>query len=367
MASSVESQSSHVWDGMYAFVRAHILVINAVVLASSTLVGVLDFIAPRFQVLPKIVYSFTGMLVIAMLAFALAPSLSGKLLAALGLARASNSSMPAWRRPFWQLSIFILAGITLLGFESVAKASQGGVIASAFPSLRSFQSELLSLRGDVADIKSGVGEANAKLDRIAQTVDPAIAADRCADLDCALSNGASVDAVRKLLAKGAALPGNPVIGGALLMQAALSTSPTRLDTLDLLFQKGLDRDMVFLPHLTEPASLTKQGELASKEIFDAARLDIFMSHPFLGMRSANKSLEVWNQVGGCLYRTSGGVTVMQFASLLGDSELLSHLRAIGMSMPAQPLACSWSMSRSSGRARVRFDSGTGKFAGAESA
>ncbi|MFX7507160.1 hypothetical protein ABTJ37_22850, partial [Acinetobacter baumannii] len=82
--------------------------------------------------------------------------------------------------------IVLLTLVSIGGFASVAKASQGGIAASSFPPIRNLQAELLSLHADVADIKTGVGEVNAKLDRIAGSVDPAQAADRCADLECAV-------------------------------------------------------------------------------------------------------------------------------------------------------------------------------------
>lgn len=363
MDSVAKAQDGHALEGLYGFVKAHLLVINAVVLASSTLVGMLDFLAPRLSVLPKVVYSLTACVVLVMVVFAFAPRLATRLISAAGLAVSAPASGPLWRRPSWQIALAILLGVTIIGFESVAKASQGGLIASAFPAARSVQEALLSIKSDVADIKTGVGDANVKLDRLAVVVDPAIAADRCADIECAVSNGASLDAVRRLFAKGGRLPGNPVNDGALLVDAMLSPSSSRLEVLDLLFQKGLDRDLIFLPTLLDPTKLTSQGALVAKEVTDAARLEVNPATPFLKMRFASKGLDAWNAMGGCFLRTSGGVSIVEFAALLGDSELLSHMRALGATLPARPLACGWRGAGMSGFASVRFDPATGKYAG----
>jgi hypothetical protein len=364
--SVAKPQEGHAMDGLYSFAKAHLLVINAVVLASSTLVGLLDFLAPRFSVLPKVVYSFTACLVALMVVFAFAPKLAAWLMSAAGLAVRGSASGPLWRRPGWQIGVAILLGITIIGFESVAKASQGGLIASAFPAARSAQESLLSIKSDVSDIKNGVGDANLKLDRLTGVVDPSIAADRCADIECAVSNGASTEAVRRLFAKGARLPGNPINDGAILLEAALSSSGNRLEVLDLLFQKGLDRDMMFLPTIVDPTKLTSHGAAAAKEIVEFARLDANPATVFMKMRFANKGLDAWNAMGGCFLRTSGGVTLIELASLMGDTELLARARAGRSQLPSRPLECAWRGSGLSGHARVRFDPLSGKYLGVAS-
>ena len=53
--------------GLYDFVRGHLIVVNNVVLASATLVAVLDFLAPRLSMAPVIVYSMTACLAALML------------------------------------------------------------------------------------------------------------------------------------------------------------------------------------------------------------------------------------------------------------------------------------------------------------
>lgn len=159
--------------GLYGFVRDHLAIVNAVVAASVTLVGVLDFLAPTLSVLPKTVYSATAILVGLMLISACAPALAARLIAAVGLAAGPAPSGPLWRRPAWQIAVAMLTGVTVLGFASVAKASQGGLIASSVPAVRSWQAALLGLRQGVADIGRGVDAANGKLDvLVADARDP---------------------------------------------------------------------------------------------------------------------------------------------------------------------------------------------------
>lgn len=150
--------------GLYDFVRGHLIVVNNVVLASATLVAVLDFLAPRLSMAPVIVYSMTACLAALMLLAAMAPGVAARLISALGGAAGARGATPLWRRPAWQVAFAILLGVSILGWASVAKASQGGLIASQFPAARTLQESLLGLRRDVADISRGVDAANVKLD-----------------------------------------------------------------------------------------------------------------------------------------------------------------------------------------------------------
>lgn len=158
---------------MYEFVKTHLVVVNGIVLASTTFVGAMDFMAPRLSVVPTVVYSATGFVVLLMLATALAPASIGRLLAPLGFAGRSGATSALWRRPAWQFSVAILLAVTALGFASVARASEGGIIAGKFPEARRWQESLLALSRDTADISRGVSEANGKLDLlVADARDP---------------------------------------------------------------------------------------------------------------------------------------------------------------------------------------------------
>ena len=159
--------------GLYEFTRAHLLIANNLVLAAGSLVAALDFLAPRLSLAPTIVYSATAALLLLMVAAAVAPALVGRLMSALGFVAAREGVVPMWRRPAWQFAVALLLGVSVLGWASVAKASQGGLIASRFPAARSLQESMLSLSTDVADIRRGVEAANGKLDGIvADSKDP---------------------------------------------------------------------------------------------------------------------------------------------------------------------------------------------------
>jgi hypothetical protein len=150
--------------GLYEFVRGHLIIVNNVVLASATLVGALDFLAPRLSLAPVIVYSMTACLCLLMLLAAFAPGLVGRLISAVGGAGGFGGATPLWRRPGWQVAFAILLAVSVLGWASVAKAAQGGLIASQFPAARSIQEQVLGLRREVADIGRGIDAANGKLD-----------------------------------------------------------------------------------------------------------------------------------------------------------------------------------------------------------
>lgn len=173
MSAPSSVQAASPFAGLYDFVRSHLVIANALVLASGSVVAVLDFLAPRLWVLPKIVYATTAALIVVMMAAAIAPLAFGRALALLGLHARADCGVPLWRRPGWQCAVAMLAGITIVGFASVARASQGGLISANIPAARSLQESLLGLHRDIADISSGVHDANGKLDvLVAASADP---------------------------------------------------------------------------------------------------------------------------------------------------------------------------------------------------
>lgn len=160
------------FEGLYGFIRDHLSMVNGVVLFSSTLVAAIDFLSPKLAGVPTVIYSLTAMLVVAMLAAAAFPVALGKVLSRLGIGM-KQGDMPLWKRPAWRLCLLGLLGVSLVGFATVAHASQGGLIASGIPAARSLQESLLGLSRDVADIRLGVDAANAKLDAlVAGSLDP---------------------------------------------------------------------------------------------------------------------------------------------------------------------------------------------------
>ena len=173
MATAQSSSNDNPLSGLYDFVRAHLLIANNIVLGSGTLVAALDFLAPRLSLAPTIIYSATAALLVLMIAAALAPAMVGRLLSTMGYMAMREDLVPMWRRPAWQFAAALLMGVSVLGWASVAKASQGGWIASKFPAARSLRESMLSLSADVADIRHGVDAANGKLDVIvADSKDP---------------------------------------------------------------------------------------------------------------------------------------------------------------------------------------------------
>ncbi|MDB5819111.1 MAG: hypothetical protein JWQ11_2751 [Rhizobacter sp.] len=146
------------------FVRLHLSVVNGVLLSASTLVAVLDFLAPRLSAAPIVIYSCTAAITLALIAAGVVPRAFARLLSAIGMQAQRSDLIPLWRRPAWQFAVAMLATISIVGYASVAKARQGGLIASSIPAARSYQETLLSLRSDTADIKQGVAAVNGRLD-----------------------------------------------------------------------------------------------------------------------------------------------------------------------------------------------------------
>ena len=357
MAAPTVSSESPV-SGLYAFVRNHLAVVNGLVLASGTVVALLDFLAPRVSVLPRVVYSITFALVVLMVLAAVAPALVGRSLAALGLAFTRRDSTPLWRKPGWQAVVALLALVTAVGFASVAKASQGGLLASASPAVRSLQEDVLSIRGEVSDIGIGVRAANTKLDAIATAVNPDNTADLCPDVTCALAGEASSKIIRRLFEKGVKVPGNPINDGVLLMLAARSRGAGRLETVDLLFQHGVDRNLRFLPNVLGPGELTREAVRWAREVVEVSSVHKLMPEPF--NPGGNEDVLAWNEMVGCFLRSSQGVTLLELAALRGDGELVAHLVAGGSKPLGRPLVCSVSSLGRRGYARVVFDPATAR-------
>lgn len=171
MSSNATTPAKLPFAGLYDFVKTHLVVVNGIVVASGTLVGALDFLAPRLSFAPTLIYSMTALLALALLTAALAPRVVSRALSMLGLGGAFDED-PVWRRPAWQFCTALLIGISLLGYASLSKASEGGQIASHFPAIRQLQVALLSLSKTSEEIRQGVVDANGKLDAlVAQSLD----------------------------------------------------------------------------------------------------------------------------------------------------------------------------------------------------
>ena len=152
--------------------------------------------------------------------------------------------------------------------------------------------------------------------------------------------------------------------GALLLEAALSPGSGRLEIIDLLARKGLDINVLIPPVLSDPATLTKQGRRAVTDIQQAANFaaNPLAKHSAAGGNAATTDLDAWNAVALCFQRTSGGVSLVELAALLGDAELSAHLHERGIKAPERPLACRWKFGHAEGFARVDIDA-AGKYAG----
>lgn len=145
-------------EGMYTFVKDHIATVNAIVAASTTVVGVLDFLAPHLSIVPFLVYSILAFLLALMLLAPIKENWARGIIRLFGFGRMVEDGPPLWRQPVWQFLVSLLLGVSVLGFTSVAKASEGGVMASQFPLVKGLQDNLQAILHNTEVIKDRLGE-----------------------------------------------------------------------------------------------------------------------------------------------------------------------------------------------------------------
>lgn len=335
MTQASAASSSNPLQGLYDFARTHVLIANSVIAASTTVVGLLDFFAPKLSIFPKLIYASTAALVALMILAALSPRLAR---IAIRQARGrddAGAEAPLWRRPLWQFTTALLLAVSGLGFISVAKASTGGALASTFESARSLQVAMLGLREDAKSIKSGVDDANRKLDIIVERVDPNNPADRCPDIDCAVTDGASRAAIERLLAKGQKLPDGFVLAGA-MAHLIKERSPARLWVADLYIDAGLGG--VRFAYLTDMLGApSRLSELFIQEYDRAVKGGLGSS------LSPDAARAAWGAFNSCALKTAGGFTFAEIAILAGDEEL--YERASQRLGKAGAVQCEWAKLR----------------------
>lgn len=229
---------------------------------------------------------------------------------------------------------------------------------SASRQLDEINQRLASLQSDVGEVKAGVASANESLRRIEKAVDPAVAADRCADLECALTNGATVGAIQRLISKGVRLPENELNQNELLKSAALSTQADRLQVLDLILRQGVPPQRLINALITERSRLTTAGRMLADSMFEASRLGESVSgRVYDSISGGDTGLSHWNAVAGCLLRSSRGVSLMELAAMMGDADLYRHLKSLGQALPTRELRCDVQLpSRGKASARLTIES-----------
>lgn len=161
-AASLEKQ----FEGLYQFVRSHLMVFNAIVLTSGFVVASIDVFAPRFRILPQIVYLLTTTVFIVCIAAALSPQAFGRMLSAFGVTVEAADPRPLWKRPLWQCVVTLMAVVSLCGFGTVARADNGGLLGSYFVSVRELQTAAAQIETDTENIGQQMMLINQKLDEL---------------------------------------------------------------------------------------------------------------------------------------------------------------------------------------------------------
>lgn len=147
------------------FVRNHVVVVNAIILSSTFVVAVLDFFFSQRPEIGLIIYIATGVLTGILLLAALFPAFGRRIELLCFGSEASGRNAGAL-----QLTAVVLALTTVLGFVSLAKASEGGQIASSFPGLKDLQDSIVGVRGDLAVIRTKVDDVQVAVSQVGKDV-----------------------------------------------------------------------------------------------------------------------------------------------------------------------------------------------------
>lgn len=177
------------------FVRDYITPFNGVILMSTTVASVLDFLAPQAPYLAWVSYALAVLVLFLMALEGLAKVLGAQVVdrCRLVLDRVRPAPGPIWKVPAWQVFSVITVIVIVLGHFSSAHAGGGGVIASAAPTIRNVQVLLLGLQEDTRHIKETLTGVDTKVDAIKESVDK---------LEAALPPSTRYDSPRDALRQG---------------------------------------------------------------------------------------------------------------------------------------------------------------------
>lgn len=157
---------------LYEFVSRHVMPFNAVIVMSTTVAAVLDFMAPQAPYLAWVSYVLAALVLLAMVLevqYQRSPSEDAWPVRLLGRLRPPPG--PLWKSPAWQ-AVGVIALIALaLGQASKAKAGEGGLIASAAPNLRNVQMLLLGIKEDTQRIQATLNNVDTKVNSIHASVE----------------------------------------------------------------------------------------------------------------------------------------------------------------------------------------------------
>jgi hypothetical protein len=294
--------------GTAAFVKEHLLPVNALIACSLFTVAGLDFLRPVTPPsLPIAFYSATLVATLALLAAGAMPS-KHKLATAAASASASAQAAPKplRRRPWWAFSVALLALISGLGWASQAAAGERGVFARASPTLAGLQAALLRLQ-------EGAATANEKLDRVlTRQADPGPTAvgDACPDIQCALGMGASEAALRRHLARGQQLPTEPAFVSSMIQRQLIARSPSRFAVIALYLDTGA------LPSIDDPVAMSAFMEAAEQRAIEAT----------LPPALAGNAAELYRGRAPCPLPK---LRLTEVAAMRGDRELMDWLVSRG--------------------------------------
>ncbi len=215
---------------LFVFIRNNLVPVNAVIAISATLALILDFFAPKAPYLAWVSYGLCGIVLACMALELIAPE---KLNAwfktpAQGLVKQIQrlwmGKRPVWTSPAWQALAIVAVVTTVIGTASKARAYEGGLLASTFPAVRSYQASFSSLQDSLDDLNKKID--GAQLGGIKDAAE-------------ALRSG-EFQTLQRFLRKGEPLPNANAITEYALAVGLATKKRQRLEILSLYVKDGFD-------------------------------------------------------------------------------------------------------------------------------
>jgi hypothetical protein len=155
---------------LYDFVKNHVLIVNALIAFATFSVGLLDFFFSHRPEVGHFIYTATAVLAVMLLLAALWPDF-GRRFEVLIFGQQTEGA----RRGVFQFCASLFVLVSVFGNISMAKAAQGGVLASQFPELQAIQDRLLGLETKLTATNQKIDTVHASVlevkEKVSQSTD----------------------------------------------------------------------------------------------------------------------------------------------------------------------------------------------------
>ena len=155
---------------LYDFVKNHVLIVNALIAFATFSVGLLDFFFSHRPEVGHFIYTATAVLAVMLLLAALWPDF-GRRFEVLIFGQQTEGA----KRGVFQFCASLFVLVSVFGNISMAKAAQGGVLASQFPELQAIQDRLLGLETKLTATNQKIDTVHASVlevkEKVSQSTD----------------------------------------------------------------------------------------------------------------------------------------------------------------------------------------------------